>query len=47
MKVNEDKMKYYTKYKVNAKSILDVSAQNRVILAFLVLKMHLSNTVET
>ena len=47
MKVNERKLKYYTKYKVNATSILDVRAQNRVILAFLVLKMHLSNTVET
>ena len=47
MKVNEGKMKYYTKYKVNATSILHVKAQNRVILAFLVLEMHLSNTVET
>ena len=47
MKVNEHKMKYYTKYKVNARSILDVGAQNRVISPFLALKMHLSNTVET
>ena len=47
MKVNEDKMKYYIKYKVNATSILDVRVQNKAILAFLVLKMHLSNTVET
>ena len=50
-KVNEGKMKYYTKYKVNATSILDVGAENIYniynILAFLVLEMHLSNTVET
>ena len=46
MKVNKGKMKYHTKYKVYATSILDVRAQNRVISAFLVLKMHLSNTVE-
>ena len=40
MKVNEGKMKYYTKYKVNATSILDVGAENIYniynILAFLV-----------
>ena len=47
MKVNEGRLKYYTKYKVNAPSILDVGAQNRVILLFLVLEIHLSNTVET
>ena len=47
MKVNKGKMNYHTKYKVYATSILDVRAQNRVISAFLVLKMHLSNTVET
>ena len=47
MKVNEGKMKYYTKYKVDAPSILDIRAQNRVISVFLVLEMHLSNTVET
>ena len=47
MKVNEGKIKYYTKYKINATSIWDVRAQNKVILAFLVLKMHLSNTVKT
>ena len=47
MQVNEGKLNYYTKYKVNATSILDVGAQNRVISLFLVLKMHLSNTVET
>ena len=47
MKVNEGKMKYDTKYKLNATSIWDVRARNSVILAFLVLKMHLSNTVET
>ena len=47
MKVKEGKMKYYTKYKVNATIILNVRAQNRVILGFLVLEMHLSNTMET
>ena len=47
MKVNEGRLKYYTKYKVNTTSILDVGAQNRVILPFLVLEMHLFNTVET
>ena len=47
MMVNKGKMKYYTKYKVYATSILDVKAQNKVISEFLVLKMHLSNTVET
>ena len=47
MQVNEGKMKYYTKYKVNAKSILGVGAQNRVISLFLVLEMHLFNKVET
>ena len=40
MKVNKGKMKYYIKYKVNATSILDVRAQNRVISAILVLKMY-------
>ena len=47
MKVNEGKMKYYTKYKVNTTIILDVGAQNRVISPFLVLEVHLANTVET
>ena len=47
MQVNEGKLNYYTKYKVNATSILDVGAQNKVISPFLVLKMHLSNTVES
>ena len=47
MMVNKGKMKYYTKYKVYATSILDVKAQNKVISEFLVLKMHLCNTVET
>ena len=47
MKVNKGKMNYYTIYKVNATSILDVGAQNRVISPFLVLEVHLANTVET
>ena len=46
MKVNKGKHKYYTKYKVNATNILDVRAQNRLISAFLVLKMQLSNTLK-
>ena len=47
MKVNEGKIKYYTNYKINATTIWDVRTRNKVILAFLVLKMHLSNTVKT
>ena len=47
MKVNEGKIKYSTKYKINATSIWDVRAPNKVILVFLVLKMHLSNKLET
>ena len=41
------RMKYYTKYKVNATSILDVGAENRVISTFLVLtsKYPLGTTV--
>ena len=47
MKVKEGKLKYYTKYKVTAMIIMDVRAQNMVILAILVLEMHFSNTVKT
>ena len=39
MKVNESKMKYYTKYKVNSASILDASAKNKAISIFLILKI--------
>ena len=47
MKVNEGKIKYYTKYKVNATSTWVVRVRNKVISPFLVLKMHVSNTAET
>ena len=39
-------MKCYTKYKVNATNFFVAIAQNRVNSEFLVLKIHLSNTVE-
>ena len=48
MKLSESKIKYYTKYKVNATNFFFYArAQNKVISAFLVLKLHLSNTAET
>ena len=46
MKLSESKMKYYAKYKVNATNFFYARAQNKVISAFLVLKIYLSNTVE-
>ena len=45
--LKEGRMKCYTKYKVNATNCFVAIAQNRVISEFLVLKIHLSNTVET
>ena len=46
MKVNESKMKYYTKYKVNSASILDDRAKNKAISVFLILKIPFFDTLE-
>ena len=47
MKLNEDEMKCYTKYKVNTTSFFNARAKNRVISVFLLKKIHVADTVET
>ena len=47
MTVDNDRVKNCTKFERNAASSLDATIQNRVILAFTVLKTYLPDTVET
>ena len=47
MTVDNDRVKNCTKFERNAASSLDATIQNRVILAFTVLKTYLPDRVET